>query len=190
MGYSNKSGVVSLCKQKGNDMSKAGLKKAFRSMTRDEIAEMVLELYDARREAKDYLDYWLAPDPDRALDEAKASAEKMFFYSTGKPRSQPAAADLKRLVKNFSTLVFDSDKIADLLMYIAERQYIWVTQKRSGFLQAEVAVRRAYDNARVYIEGAALEDLYGLRLERLAESIDDFFRDPPRPQRRSRRWHW
>lgn len=167
-------------------MSKSGLKKAMRNMSRDEIVEMVLELYDARREAKDYLDYWVSPTPDKALDDTKAHVEKMFFYSTGKNRKQPSATDLKNVVKDFSTLVFDSEKVADLLLLIGEYQLKFAKQKKNGFMQSEGALMRALGNARTYIEGAALESLYGLRLERLAEQVEDFLRNPPAPERRHR----
>lgn len=167
-------------------MSKTGLRKGLSGLSKEEIIEVVCELYDSRKEAKEYLEYWLCPDPDRALEDYKERVDKMFFYSTGKNRSQPSSHDLKRLVNYFSTIVFDSDKIADLLVHMAERQYIWVTRRRSGFKQCEVNVRRAYDNARIYIEGADLEDLFGLRLERLDENITDFYNNLPLPRRH--RW--
>ncbi len=148
-------------------------------MDKEELIEVLSELYDARKEAKEYLDYWVSPDPDMALEDNKALIDKMFFYSTGKNRSQPAANELKRVVRYFSLLVFDSEKIADLMIHIAERQYVWASQKTSGILQTETAVRRAYDNARIYVEGADLESLFGLRLKRLIESIDEFYRNPP-----------
>lgn len=164
-------------------MSKATLKKALSSMTKEEIIESICELYDSRREAKDYLEYWINPNPDEALEKYKETVDKMFFFSSGKNRSQPAANDLKRLVKYFSSLVFDSEKTSDLLLHIAERQYLWLTRRTSGFLQAEPAVRRAYDQAKAYVEGSALENLYGLRLERLSEAINEFYRNPPEPRR-------
>ena len=165
-------------------MSKTGLRKGLSELSKEEIIGVVCELYDSRKDAREYLDYWLDPDPEKALEDYKERVDKMFFYSTGKNRSQPAVNDLKRLVNHFSTIVFDSEKIDDLLVHIAERQYIWLTRKRSGFNQCETAVRRACDNARTYIESADLEDLYGLRLERLDESIKDFYNDLPRPRRR------
>lgn len=158
-------------------------------MTKKEIIETVCELYDVRREAKDYLDYWINPDPSQALEDFKTQVDKMFFYSTGKSRSQPAAATLRQLVKYFSTLVFDSDREAELLMYIAERQYLWVTQKSGNVTQSEKSVRRAYDNAYKFIENAAPDVDYTLRLQRLKESIDSFFSNPPSRHRRWwRRW--
>lgn len=170
-------------------MSKAALKKTLRQMEAESLVEVICELYDARPEAKEYLEYWLNPDADKALSEAKQKVEKMFFYSTGKNRKEPTATALKRLVKDFSAMVFDSEKTADLLLYIAEQHYRWASQKLSGFTSAEISVKRSLDHARIYIESAGLETLYGIRLERLGENIDKFFRDPP-PQRRKRRRWW
>lgn len=172
-------------------MSKTSLKKALAGMSREGMTEVICELYDSRREAKEYLDYWADPAPEKALEDYKEKVDKMFFYSTGRTRSQPAAADLKRLEKYFSSLVFDPEKTADLLLHIAERQFLWLTRKTSGFLQSEKAVRRALDTARIYIEETAQESLYSLRLGRLAESVGKFYADPPEPRRawwRRRRW--
>lgn len=40
-------------------MSKAQLKKQLKTLEKDEIIEMVMELYDARKEAKEYLEFYL-----------------------------------------------------------------------------------------------------------------------------------
>ena len=38
-------------------MSKAQLKKHMKTLEKDEIIEMVMEMYDARKEAKEYLEF-------------------------------------------------------------------------------------------------------------------------------------
>lgn len=160
-------------------------------MSKEEIIEAVCELYDSRREARDYLDYWADPDPEKAIEDYKLMVDRLFFYSTGRNRSQPSAADLKRLEKHFSSLVFDPEKTSELLLHIAERHFQWLTRRTSGFHEAEKGVRRSLENARVYIENAALDHLYGLRLDRLGEKIDEFYRELPEPRRgwwRRRRW--
>lgn len=169
-------------------MSKVALKKALGELSKEEIIETVCELYDVRKEAKEYLDYWCAPDPAKCLEEYKAKVSKMFFYSSGKNRSRPSATELKLLVRHFSTLVFEPEKVADLLLYICECQYIWVTRKRGGLAQTESAARRVLGQAREYIEEAGLDDIFGLRLERLSTDIDDFYRDVPKMRRRGWRW--
>lgn len=171
-------------------MSKAALKKTMASMDRDSLIELVCDLYDARKEAKEYFEYWLNPDPKKALEDTKGAVDKMFFFSSGKNRKEPSATSVKKLVKDFSLMVFDPEMIADLLVHIATRHYTWLTQKTSAFATSEPSVRRDLDNARTYVEGAGLESVYGLKLERLQQYIDDFFSDPPEPKRRRRRsWY-
>ena len=48
-------------------MSKATIKKLLQSMPKEEIIDMVLEMYDARKEAKEYLEFFASPDEDGKL---------------------------------------------------------------------------------------------------------------------------
>lgn len=171
-------------------MSKAALKKTMSALEKEQVIEIVCELYDARKEAKEYLEYWLNPNPAKALETAKESVDKMFFFTSGKNRKEPSATSLKKLVKDFSLMVFEPEMIADLLVHIAMQHYKWLTGKTSGFMTVETSVRRSYENAFTYVEGAGLEPVYGLKLQRLKEYIDDFFRHPPEPKRKHRRRWW
>ena len=165
-------------------MSKAKLKKALAELSKDGVIEMVTELYDARPEARDYLEYWLDPNPDREFQAALEKVDKMFFYSTGKNRTQPSQTSLKRLVKDFSTLVFDSEKIAQLYLHIAESHAKWLRQKQKGRGQSEKAVRRNLQLAEEYIVSAQLESVFEIRLERLRKFIDDVMDLPEFKDRR------
>ena len=48
-------------------MSKATVRKTLNSMPKEEIIGMVLEMYDARKEAKEYLEFYVNPDEDGKL---------------------------------------------------------------------------------------------------------------------------
>lgn len=52
-------------------MLKATVKKLLRSMSKEDIIEMVIEMYDARKEAKEYLEYYANPDENGKLEEYK-----------------------------------------------------------------------------------------------------------------------
>ena len=52
-------------------MSKATVKKMLMSMPKEEIIGMVLEMYGARKEAKEYLEFYANPDEDGKLEEYK-----------------------------------------------------------------------------------------------------------------------
>lgn len=170
-------------------MSKAALKKAMKGMSAEQLAEMIIELYDARKEAKDYLEYWLNPDPKKALEEAFAKIDKMFFFiSSGKNRKQPTATELKKLVSDFEATVFDSEMVAKLLMRISINHYNWVVNKKSGYLSAEASVRRSFEHYLQYVESHDLMSIHEKNINLIKEHIDDFFSNPPAPTRRHRRW--
>ncbi len=60
-------------------MSKSTIKKLLKSMTKDEIITMVLELYSARKEAKDYLEFYAEPDEQGKLEEYKDIIREEFY---------------------------------------------------------------------------------------------------------------
>lgn len=48
-------------------------------MTKAEIIEMVLELYSARKEAKEYLEFYACPDEKGKLEEYKSIIREEFY---------------------------------------------------------------------------------------------------------------
>ena len=62
-------------------MSKATIKQLLQSMTKKDIIEMVLDLYSARKEAKEYLDFYACPDEKGKLEEYKSIIREEFYPS-------------------------------------------------------------------------------------------------------------
>ena len=170
-------------------MSKAGLKKALKEIDRDGLAEIICELYDARPEAKEYLEFWINPDADKELDKYKQKIFKIFFISDGKPRKSPGFTDIKTRIKYFNTLCIDSEKTADLMLYVLELYHLWLSERRR-IMSHETRVDKFIAETEAYIESHALEDLFGLRLERIREELKDLFRRGDRPSRRGWRSWW
>ena len=54
------------------------------SMPKEEIIGMVLEMYDARKEAKEYLEFYANPDEDGKLEEYKKIITEEFYPSRGR----------------------------------------------------------------------------------------------------------
>ena len=48
-------------------------------MTKENIIEMVLELYSARKEAKEYLEFYASPDEKGKLEEYKSIIREEFY---------------------------------------------------------------------------------------------------------------
>ena len=65
-------------------MSKAKLKKYLQTLSKEQVIEVMLELYDARKEAKDYLEFYLTPDSNAELEKCK----KAIRFSEVKARPE------------------------------------------------------------------------------------------------------
>ena len=50
-------------------MSKAQLKRHLTKLTKEQVIDVVMELYEARKEAKEYLDFYINPNDDAKLEE-------------------------------------------------------------------------------------------------------------------------
>lgn len=52
-------------------MSKAKLRKFLLAHTKEQVIDTMLELYDAKKEAKEYLEFYLSPNYSAELEKCK-----------------------------------------------------------------------------------------------------------------------
>ncbi|MDE7412686.1 MAG: hypothetical protein K2N05_02700 [Muribaculaceae bacterium] len=153
-------------------MSKAQLKKALAGMDVPEITEMICELYDARPEAKEYLEFWLKPDLESELEKYKVKIHRLFFTPSGKQRKRPTITSIKKELKYFSSLCFDSEITAELYLYLCETDLHWIKERKNPAPSIKSA-RGNLDLARQYIETVGLEERFSIKLERLEEELKE-----------------
>ena len=89
-------------------MSKSTIKKLLQSMTKAEIIEMVLELYSARKEAKEYLEFYACPDEKGKLEEYKGIIREEF-YPKRRQEPQTRLSVCRKTVADFKKLKPSAD---------------------------------------------------------------------------------
>lgn len=99
-------------------MSKVALKKYLNTLQKGEIVEMVLDLYDARKEAKEYLEYFLNPDEEEKLKEYKAIILNEFFPKRGDGKCRFSVC--RKAIADYRKLHPSPDNLADLMLYLVE----------------------------------------------------------------------
>lgn len=166
-------------------MSKAKLKKALNAMDKQEIISMVEELYDARKEAKEYLEYWINPDPQKELERVEKLIERQFVTPQGVNRRSPSLPAIAKIIKDFMTICFDPEKVAELLLFLVEKECEWL-EVRYRRVSYRTNLQKNLREAELYIETNALESLYAIRLERLKERVEalDAYQTEHTPRRR------
>ena len=60
-------------------MSKAKLKKYLQTLSKEQVIEVMIELYDARKEVKEYLEFYLAPDSNAELEKCRVLPYPWFL---------------------------------------------------------------------------------------------------------------
>lgn len=62
-------------------MSKTALRKELAGFSREQLVELVLDLYDARKEVKEYFNFFLNPDSAKLFEKYRKMIDKEFSRS-------------------------------------------------------------------------------------------------------------
>jgi hypothetical protein len=99
-------------------MSKLQLKKMLQSMDKSEVISLVLEMYDIKKEIKEYLDYITNPNEKRQFEKAKLIIRNEYFPEKGFPKERLSVA--KKAISDFSKLKPSPELEAELMIFLVE----------------------------------------------------------------------
>lgn len=100
-------------------MSKTQLKKELARMTADQIGELLLELYDARPEAREYLDFFVKPDIDSKLEKARSLIKKEM-WRTSRGHNRARSTRIRRYIKDIASLNPGPDAVCEIMTFSIE----------------------------------------------------------------------
>jgi len=101
-------------------MSKTELKKYLQSLTKEQVIEQVLVLYDNCKPAKEYFEYFLSPNEKEQFGKYKAIIVNEF-YPKGKyadPKTRFSVA--KKAIADFRSLNASPKLLGDLMVTLPE----------------------------------------------------------------------
>lgn len=101
-------------------MTKTKLKKHLQTLTKEQIIELVAELYDARKEAKEYLELYLSPDSKAEVEKRKDIIRGEFFPGRGFTTT-PSFSKCWKVISDFQKLRPDPHCVADLMLFYIEQ---------------------------------------------------------------------
>ena len=99
-------------------MSKLQLKKMLQSIDKSEVISLVLEMYDTKKEIKEYLDYVTNPNEKGQFEKAKQTIENEYFPEKGLPKERLSVA--KKAISDFSKLKPSPELEAELMIFLVE----------------------------------------------------------------------
>ena len=152
-------------------MSKTTLKKQLKELTRDQLIEVMLELYDARKDAREYLEYYVNPDEKKMHEKYKGIITKEFFPLKGRAKGRTSVC--KKAIKEFTTLHPSPRLIADLRLYLVESIYSYAIRVRSWIKESQEGTALAmFGDTLDYLFANDLTDEYQRRIDDLLAMSD------------------
>jgi len=84
-------------------MSKILLKKTLMDMEKEQIIDLLLDAYSARKETKEFLEFFINPDVEKLLAKYELSISKEFKRFKHGSYSKARISLIKKLIKEFSS---------------------------------------------------------------------------------------
>ena len=91
-------------------------------MSKEEVINVVMELYDARKEARDYLDYFANPNESGELEKFKKIVLKEFDDDISRD-PQCRFSVCRKSLSDFKKLSPSADTLAEAMVFYVERVY-------------------------------------------------------------------
>jgi hypothetical protein len=145
-------------------MSKTELKKYLLALSKEQIVEQVLGLYDTCKPAKEYFEYWLNPDENGQFEKYKAIIINEF-YPKGKtvtPKTRFSVA--KKAIADFRSLGPSPDLLGDLMVTLAEMACQFTYDYGDMWEQYYTSAATNFEQALKFLQKHNLLEQFKLRL--------------------------
>ncbi|WP_417887895.1 DUF6155 family protein [Zunongwangia sp.] len=100
-------------------MSKRALKKYVASLSKEELEEQLIDLYERLDEVKTFYNFVFNPQEEKLLNTAKVKISREYFPDTRK-RAKARRSIAQKWIKHFEKLGVDPFITADLMLYNLE----------------------------------------------------------------------
>lgn len=101
-------------------MSKPKLKKELQKLTKEQLIEQILDLYDKNKAVKEFYNFYLNPKNEKELAEKYKKQIRKEFNIENPMRSTEKFSVAKRAITDFKGLQPSPEALADVMLYLPE----------------------------------------------------------------------
>lgn len=145
-------------------MSKAKLRKYLASLERDQLMALMLEMYDARKSVREYLDFCADPDEEKARENALKLLRRNYFTTQNRCRKSFSVKGGNEIVADFSSLNPSPENMGMLLTSHVEMAMEYLLRRGIIRETAWRSVVNLFDKASAYSAAYCLDGFLGHRL--------------------------
>ncbi len=149
-------------------MSKRELKKYASELTKAQLEEQILDLYDRFKEVKAYYDFAFNPKENKLLDECKFKIGREYFPVNGrKPKMRRSVA--QKYIRKFKTLGVEAAVIADTMLFNIEIAQTYCAEKPIKQDAFYISMLKSFQEAMVFIADNGLLKTLKPRLDKIVD---------------------
>ena len=152
-------------------MSKAKLKKYIHTLSKEQVDDIVLQLYSASKEAKTWLEFYLEPNSDTELEKYKKAIYRQCYGRNDWPK-KPNLRECNKLVSTFKKLIADPHAVADLMLYYVEQTTSLPAQFGDFGEAYSISLENNYVKAIEFIASNGLMTEFAPRIKKLIKDGD------------------
>ena len=149
-------------------MSKIELKKYLAGLTKRQLQEQVVDLYDRFKEVKTFYDFAFNPKEEKLIQAAKEKIGKEYFpLSRRKPKMRRSVA--QKLIKHFHQLQLDPQLLLDLMLFNIETAQSFAAEKPIKQESFYVSMLKSFVEAIDFSISHGIRQYENHRIERISE---------------------
>jgi hypothetical protein len=149
-------------------MSKPKLKKELQELTKEQLIEQILDLYDKNKAVKEFYNFYLNPRNEKELAEKYKKQIRKEFNVENPMRSTEKFSLAKRAITDFKGLQPSPEALADVMLYLPESA-CELTYCYGDF--SEQFYDSAYNNYRAALEFIAKNNLQDVFKRRAKQCV-------------------
>ena len=127
-------------------MSKRDFKKYIKELSKEQLEEQIIELYDKFSNVKVFYDFAFNPNEDKLVGEAKVKIANEYFPIKGK-RAKMRRSVAQKYIKHFLTLGVDVTMVADLMLFTIETAQRFSAKRHVKYESFFKSIFTAYQQA-------------------------------------------
>lgn len=152
-------------------MSKRDLKKYLASMTKEQLEEQFVELYDKFSDVKTYYDFVFNPKEDKLVNEAKVKiANEYFPLKNKRPKLRRSVA--QKYIKHFLLLGVDPFAVTDLMLFTIETAQKYAARREMKYISFYKSIQTAFEQAVKFCISNGIVSDFKKRLQLICEETE------------------
>lgn len=138
-------------------------------MTKEDLVEMLMALYDSKKEAKDYFEYFLNPDEEKAEKKCKTVFLKEYT-KTGVRPPKGRISKCKKALQDFEALRPSLEHRIDVRLYMAELASKYGARNWRIWEKNYKTIEKIFADTLLLILDSHLVDQYRTRIDTIQQT--------------------